>query len=60
MSANTIVTTLRDSPAGSATAVSAAPQFKQNFARSGFSSPQAGQRIPCIVRGGSPLIDGRS
>ena len=44
-SQNTIETVLRTSPAGSAGAVSGVAQFRQNFARSGFCSPQFGHSI---------------
>jgi hypothetical protein len=37
-----MVTNFRSRP-GTAAASRAVPQFKQNFARSGFSSPQFGQ-----------------
>ncbi len=44
-SQNTIETVLRTSLAGSAGAVSGVAQFRQNFARSGFCSPQFGHSI---------------
>ena len=48
MSAKTIVTTLRTSAGRLRGAVSGVAQFRQNFARSGFSSPQAGQRMGAL------------